>query len=183
MGSEEQPLNHFMPGKDLLDICGQAMQFGYVFPVFVTKQVWGECITWTPKIGKHSEVTAEKRIYELLQSCYSGMGKALASNPDRVFYEFKHWFWPRMRPKAKKQCKMEFGARLLLYPETEEPWLLIFDPARDGEEVLDRGESTENREIVGDTGAMGVGDSPDLDDGNSKSSGNKNNKPYLRSVT
>jgi hypothetical protein len=108
--------------------------------------VWSRSITWT----KGKKTNPDKRIFELLDSAWKGMGKALAEEPERVAYPFKHWFWERDRPKAKKQAKAKFAARLLLDPDTEEPWILIFDPQRDNEGVLRHGEPEEHRNT--DTG-------------------------------
>lgn len=163
MESSEQEHSHYWPGADCIPITPQATRFGYVFPVYVTKSVWSDVITWTPQKGK--ETSAEKRIYDLLDSCWKGMGKALTSEPDRVMYTFKHWFWDRARPAAKKPAKMKFGARLLLDPETEEPWLLIFNPADDDKEVLKRGEPEENRTDESGDADPGVEPKPPVDTG------------------
>lgn len=138
MDDSEQAHSHYWPGEGTIPITPQATRFGYVFPVYVTNTVWGEAITWVPR--KKVETNADKRIYDLLDSCYKGMGKALATEPDRVYYNFKHWFWHREKPRATKPIKANYGARLLLDPETDEPWLLIFDPERDDERVLKKGE-------------------------------------------
>ena len=93
------------------------------------------------------------------------MGKALSSEPERVMYEFKHWYWRRERPKATKQARTTFASRLLLDPETEEPWMLIFLPTVDGAEVLDYGEPEADRTNEGDTTELGRADGTTLDQG------------------
>lgn len=138
MESSEQGHSHYWPGEGLIPITPQAARYGYVFPVYVTDTVWKDSITWTPR--SKVDTNADKRIYDLLASCYEGMGKALATEPDRVYYKFKHWFWPRLNKRATKPVKAVFGARLLLDPETEEPWLLIFNPDHDDGSVLKKGE-------------------------------------------
>lgn len=162
MESTEQEHHHYWPGKGCIPVTPQASRYGYVFPVHVTHSVWSNCITWSPQKGKE-EQNADRRIYDLLDSCYRGMGKALAADDDMVYFQFKHWFWDRLKPKAKKQTKAKYGARLLLDPETEEPWLLIFDPVSDGKEVLKHGEPREHREDVPDPGEVRLGDGPGVD--------------------
>ena len=91
------------------------------------------------------------------------MGKALATAPDRVMYSFKHWYWDRHRPASTKPIQGKFGARLLLNPETEEPWLLIFHPTDDDKEVLNRGEHDENRKHEADSGSEQHADGSEVD--------------------
>lgn len=170
MEDQEQIYSHYWPGEGCIPITPQAVRYGYVFPVYVTQAVWAPCITWT-YTTKRKEVNADLRIYALLESCYNGMGKALATEPDRVMYPFKHYFWERDRPKAKKMTKRRLGARLLLDPETEEPWLLIFDPEEDGEEVLKRGDTEENRGDVEPPGIVEPIDYTALDQGGSDNAG------------
>lgn len=160
MEDQEQVHSHYWPGKDCIPITPQAVRFGYVFPVYVTRTVWHSCITWTQ--GRNQ--TADGRIYALLESAWHGMGKALTSEPDRVWYQFKHWFWNHKKPKAKKQAKLKLGARLLLDPETEEPWMLIFHPG-DNDGVLTYGEPEENREDDRVPGEEGQADGPEMDPG------------------
>ena len=166
MESVEQEHHHYWPGDGTIPITPQAVRFGYVFPVYVTNSCWAECITWTPRKGV--DTSAEKRIYDLLDSCYKGMGKRLASEPDSVAYTFKHWFWDRLRPKAKKPTKAKYGARLLLDPETEEPWLLIFCPDRDGKEVLKYGEPETDRGNETPASELGLGDDASVADANAE---------------
>jgi hypothetical protein len=83
------------------------------------------------------------------------MGKALSSEPERIMYTFKHWFWDRNKPKATKQERASFAARLLLDPETEEPWLLIFNPNVDGKEVLKHGQHYEHSQNENEAGGTG----------------------------
>lgn len=158
MADTEYVHHHYWPGEGCISLTPQASRYGYVFPVYATKTVWGECITWTPN-KKRKGVSAETRIYDLLHACYVGMGKALSEVDDRVYYTFLHWFWERLRPQAKKKAKAKYGARLLLDPETDEPWLLIFDPANDGQEVLEYGELKENRTA---DAALDEQDGPDV---------------------
>lgn len=164
MESSEQEHSHYWPGEGTIPITPQAVRFGYVFPVYVTKSVWRDVITWTPQKGK--ETSAEKRIYDLLDSCWKGMGKALTTEPDRVMYTFKHWFWDRKRPASKKPVKLKLAARLLLDPETEEPWLLIFNPDTDDKEVLKHGEHEENRTDEANPVESGETDGAGVDPGN-----------------
>ena len=154
--------NHYRPGEGCIPLTPQATRFGYAFPVHVTRSVWAESISWVKQKGK--ETSAEKRIYDLLDSCYKGMGKALSTQIDMVQYEFKHWFWDRLRPKATKPIKAVYGARLLLDPETEEPWLLIFDPVRDDKRVLDHGEHDENTVLDSKTSELRVENNSTMDD-------------------
>lgn len=161
MANSEPFHNHYWPGENLVPITPQAQRFGYVFPVYVTRSVWSLSISW--KQGKSTN--PDKRITELLDSSWKGMGKALSSEPDRVMFPFKHWYWDRDRPKAKKQRKTEFAARLFLYPDTEEPWMLIFLPTVDGAEVLDYGEPGADREDEGETRELGRADGTTLDQG------------------
>jgi hypothetical protein len=135
MENTEQVHSSYRPGKECIPITPQARQFGYVFPVYVTQCVWADAITWAYQKGR--ETNTDARIFDLLRSAYDGMGKNMATEPDRIMYTFKHWCWDRLRPKAKKQTKRKYGARLFLDPETKEPWLLIFDPQRNGNEVLE----------------------------------------------
>lgn len=154
MENNQQIHHHYWPGEDLIPVTPQANQFGYVFPVYVTQTVWSLSIAW--KQGKSTN--ADKRIFELLDSCWKGMGKALSSEPERIMYPFKHWYWQREKPKATKMTKVEFAARLLLDPETEEPWMLIFHPTVDGKEVLRHGEHNENGEDEATAGEAGSAD-------------------------
>ena len=164
MEDQEQEHHHYWPGEGCIPITPQASRYGYVFPVHVTRSVWSNAITWTPQ--RNRKDTAESRIYDLCHACYEGMGKALAAEPDRVYFEFKHWFWDRLKPKAKKKVKAKYGARLLLDPETEEPWLLIFDPSADGKEVLKHGEPETDRGTDEHSEGMGLGDGAPVDQSN-----------------
>ena len=145
MADSQQYHSHYWPGEGCIPITPQARQLGWTYDVYVTHSVWGRCITWT----KGKNTNPDRRIFQLLESCWDGMGKALSSEPERVMYQFKHWYWRRNRPKAKKKVKGQFAARLLLHPQTEEPWILIFDPLRDNEGVLEHGEPEEHREHEG----------------------------------
>ena len=148
MGSEEPTHSHYWPGDGCIPITPQARRLGWTYPVYVTQSVWTYRVSW--KQGK--DTSTDKRIFDLLDSCWKGMGKALATEPERLSYSFKHWYWPKDRPKAKKQAKAQLAARLLLDPETEEPWILIFDPITDHDGVLKHGEPTEHREDDGSAG-------------------------------
>lgn len=163
MESSEFVHNHYWPGKDLVPISPQASRFGYAFPVYVTRTVWNLSIAW--KQGK--DTNPDKRIFELLDSCWKGMGKALSSEPDRIMYPFKHWYWERNRPKASKMARSTLAARLFLDPETEEPWMLVFHPQADGLEVVVYGEPKENTQndgVPADPRVSGVsGDGPEVD--------------------
>jgi hypothetical protein len=120
---------------------------------------------------KHREVSTDTRIMDLLHAAYVGMGKALTAEPDRVFYQFHHWFWNPRRPTAKKKAHAKYGARLLLDPETEEPWLLLFDPDNDGKEVLEHGEPEENRRNAGGAEPVQHTDGAAVDQGGSSIEG------------
>jgi hypothetical protein len=90
----------------------------------------------------------DKRVYELLESCFHGLSKAIVAQNDMVAFTFPHWYVQRDKPKAKKRRKVKLGARLLLHPETEEPWLLLFDPEFDFKDQLKEGKPDGNREIA-----------------------------------
>ena len=144
MENTEREHHHYWP-DGLTPVTPQARRFGYEMPVYVTPTVWREAILW--KGPSKFQTNPDKRIFELLESCFVGMGKALASADDRVSFTFKHWFWPAdVKPGRKKQTKGKFGARLLLHPETEEPWLLIFNITQDGISDLKRGEAPDGRD-------------------------------------
>lgn len=141
MDDQESLHSHYHPGERCIPITPQAVRRGWVFPVYVTDTVWGTCISW--RADKHS--SADKRIYELIDAVGEGMGKALSASPDAVSFKFKHWHLKKDRPKAKKKAKSKFAARLLLDPETNDPWVIIFDPTLDHEGVLTYGEYEEHR--------------------------------------
>lgn len=159
MGSEEPVHSHYWPGDGCIPISPQARRVGWTYEVYVTRSVWSGCISWTP----NKKSNPDKRIFELLESTWQGMGKALSEEGDRLMYRFKHWYWERGRPKARKQRMAKLGARLLLDPETEEPWILIFDPQRDGNEVLKHGEPTKDREDGSASGETEPADDTRLD--------------------
>lgn len=166
MEDQELVHSHYWPGEGCIPVTPQARRLGWAFPVYVTDVVWGECITWSQKDNTRKRSSnPDKRIFDILESAWQGMGKALTKEPDRVMYPFKHWYWQRGRPKATKQRKLRLGARLLLDPETEEPWVLIFDPQEDGMEVLKHGEPRTDRGNEADTGAPGASDGADMDIG------------------
>lgn len=137
--SETSEHHHYWP-DGLVPITPQARQYGFVMDVYVTPHLWRTTCTWTEGHGKNTDY----RLLELIQSCYGGMAKALSTCDDMVSYTFKHWYSRRDRPKAKKKIRMKVGARLLLHPETEEPWLLLFDPDYDFKDQLKKGEAPDD---------------------------------------
>ena len=158
MDSEESLHSHYWPGDGCIPITPQARRLGWAYDVYVTRDVWAHAITWTSKDnGKKNKSNADQRIFELLEGCWKGMGAALAVAPDMVSFKFKFWYWQRHRPNAKKPIRGNFAARLLLDPETEEPWVLIFNPATDHEGVLKYGEHEEDRTNEGDAGVESSG--------------------------
>lgn len=178
MESTEQVHSHYWPGEGCIPISPQARRLGWEFEVYVTRSVWSRCITWTPD----KKSNPDKRIFELLEAAWQGMGKALAAEPDCVFFKFKHWFWQHGRPKATKQVGFQFGTRLLLDPETEEPWILIFDPEYDNEEVLKRGEHAEDRGAETPAGELGLADDAEVDDGSPTAVRPPDDDPHIGAV-
>lgn len=150
MESGEQH-HHYWPGEGVITLTPQALRYGFAFEVHCTHSVWSDVVTWTAH-KKHKGVSSETRMYDLLHACYSGLQRKLAVEEDFVYFEFPHWFVNRFRPEARKKSKITLGARLLLNPETDEPWLLIFEPGIDGEEVLKRGEPKQNTRVDGTPG-------------------------------
>ena len=132
--SEEDHL--YCPGG--IPITPQARRFGYEFPVYVSKTVWaGQCLyVGTP--NKHGTST-ERRIIELLQYCYDGMIKKLAVQDDFVFYQFKVWYWCSVNRTKKKKRRAMLAARLFQDPDTQGPWLYIFNPKEDSIDELTKG--------------------------------------------
>ena len=141
MGSEGSTHHYYQPGEGTVPVTSQAKRMGYPFPVYVTRNVWRECISWQG--GRNT--SSDKRVFELIESCYAGMMKKLAQSDEMVQYEFKHWYWLRSRPKATKQNKIRLGARLLIDFDTEKPWMLVFDPEYDDDRVLIKGEPKDGK--------------------------------------
>ena len=77
----------------------------------------------------------------------TGIDKALAGADNEeegfVFFKFKHWFWERAKPKAKKETSMKIGCRMMIHPETMFPWILLFDTVEDANLELKKGEYSE----------------------------------------
>lgn len=142
MENQEPIHSHYWPGGECIPITPQARRLGWEYDVYVTSQIWSRCITWTPD----KKTNPDKRIFQILDSAWIGMGKALTTDPDRVMYTFKHWYWPLGRPKARKKVQITVGARLLLDPDTDKPWILLFHPLYDTPEVIRRGEPNKHRE-------------------------------------
>jgi len=139
MADPEQQDSYYHPGG--VPITPQAVRFGYEFPVYVSKHVWGTACVAEGIPSKHS-TNLDKRIWHLLQYCYEGMAKKLATEEDFLWYGFKVRYWDRNRPKAKKQVKDRYAARLFLDPSTDGPWLYIFDPSVDHIDTLEKGSMT-----------------------------------------
>lgn len=125
----------------------QARRMGYEFPVHVSKTVWKNQCMW--RGASRLQTTADKRIFELLQSCYDGMLKRLTQEDDFVFYYFKTRYWPADAGSGiRKKKRARLGARLFLDPSTEGPWLYIFDPEADTADQLEQGDPPDEAEIA-----------------------------------
>lgn len=158
--------SHYWP-DDLIPVTPQARRYGYVFDVYVTKRVWKDMCVWS----EGQNLSTDKRLWQLLDSCYRGLGAALSVHDDFVSFTFRHWYKKKRKPKAKKMAKIKLGARLLLHPETEEPWLLLFDPEYDFTDQLKKGdapdgEHEEDRTDEAGPGTVELPDSPRLDQSN-----------------
>ena len=140
MANTEREDSYYHP--DGIPITPQARRFGYDFPVYVSKGVWAAFCIASDIPSKH-DTDLEKRIWHLLQYCYDGMTKKLATSDDFVSYQFKIWYWSRKKPNAKKMSRARLGARLMLDPSTDTPWLYIFDPLVDYIDLLEKGEAPE----------------------------------------
>jgi len=142
--------SYFYPGG--VPITPQARRFGYEFPMYVSKNVWNAQCIYVGNTNKYRTNT-ERRIVELLQYCYDGMAKKLAVQDDFVYYTFKIWYWcPVNRNKTKKR-RARLAARLFLDPDTNKPWLYIFNPTEDKINELTEGkEPTTDQLAIGDTG-------------------------------
>ena len=120
-----------------IPVTPQAHQFGYEFPVYVSKCVWSAQCLWV--IGpKGKGTTPDRRIVELLGYCYGGMIKKLSVQDDFTSYSFKVWYWCPVNRDKKKQRRVRLGARLFLVPEKDTPWLYIFNPDEDTFDDLDK---------------------------------------------
>jgi len=138
MADSERENSYYHPGG--VPITPQARKFGYEFPVWVSENAWNTCCISIGVKSAHNQ-TLDGRILRLLMSCYEGMAKKLASDDGFLWYDFKHWFWSRNRPEAKKMIKMKLAARLFLDPLTDGPWLYIFAPNVDSIDDLEQGEA------------------------------------------
>lgn len=128
-----------------IPVTPQARKLGYEFPVYVSDVVWRQACVFAG--SSRLETTLDRRIYELISSCYDGMIKRLTQDDEFVYYKFKHWFWPPLaNANTKKKRKRTFGARLFLN-ENGEPWLYIFDIERDSIEALEKGELNEEEAL------------------------------------
>lgn len=134
--------SHYWP-DGLVPATPQARRLGFVMDVYVTPRIWKDVVVWTEGRGVHTDL----RLYELLKSCFEGLGKALAADDSRLSFKFNHWYLRKNKPNAKKRAKIKIGGRLLLHPETEEPWLLLFDPAFDHASQLKEGEIPNDEEL------------------------------------
>jgi hypothetical protein len=130
----------YQPGG--VPISPQAKRFGYEFPVYVSQTVWDDqCIGHFPhRFNTHTE----KRIVELLQYCYDGMLKKLSVEDDFILYYFKVWYFDRDLPKKvgrklPKKKRARLAARLFRDPDTQGPWLYIFNPKEDSIDELTKG--------------------------------------------
>lgn len=118
----------------------QARRLGYEFSVYVSNLVWAKCCIYSG--ASKFETTLDKRIFELIASCYQGMIKRLSVDDTFVFYKFKHFYWDRYASAfTKKKHKVKLGARLFL-DSSGVPWLYIFDLERDKIESLKKGTLT-----------------------------------------
>lgn len=154
--------NHYWPDGQI-PITPQARNYGFPMEAYVTPFVWNRYCSWTEARGTHTD----KRLYELLESVWLGMDKALARNNDCVGFSFKHFYWRRNKPRSKKKGRGKLGVRLFLHPETEEPWLLIFNPVHDMANHLKKGEPDdtikEHRENENPDGTPGPRSGTSLD--------------------
>ena len=148
MADSERENSYYHPGG--VPITPQARRFGYEFPVYVSENVWGKaCLS--SGIRQMHNTTLDRRIIELLQHCYDGMAKKLATDDGFLFYYFKIWYWDRSRRDAKKKSRARLGARLFLDPSTDGPWLYIFEPNVDSIDALEQGEAPDEQAATVDT--------------------------------
>ena len=135
MADSEREDSYYIPAG--VPITPQARRFGYEFPVYVSHLVWGK-VCLSGDIPQKHGASLEQRIWRLLQYCYDGMSKKLATSDDFLSYEFKVHYWSRERVNAKKMVKWKLGARLMLDPSTDTPWLYISAPNVDSIDVLEK---------------------------------------------
>lgn len=137
MADKEQEHSYYHPGG--VPVTPQARRFGFEFPVYVSKEVFrGTCVA--AGIPSSKDTHLEKRIWALLENCYKGLGKKLATEEDFLWYEFEHWYWLRQLARAKKMRRVKLAARLFLDPSTNGPWLYIFDKSNDTIDALEKGQ-------------------------------------------
>lgn len=136
---DDKVLEDYYWPDGLVPVTPQARRFGFTMDVYVTKRVWGDVCVWTAGRGTHTDA----RLFELLTACFNGLGKALAKTDDMLYFQFKHWYKERARPRAKKRTRVKLGARLLLNPSSGEPWLLLFHPEYDFANQLKKGEPSD----------------------------------------
>ena len=137
MADAEREDSYYHPAG--VPISPQARRFGYEFPVYVSDVVWKKVCVAHGIPSKH-DTNLEKRIWHLLQYCYDGMSKKLATEDDFLWYEFKVFYWDRDRPNAKKMQRWKLAARLFLDPSTGGPWMYIFAPNVDSVDTLKAGD-------------------------------------------
>ncbi len=146
MTEPEKEEHSYYPHEKLIPITPQARRAGFICPAYVTPTIWKRACSWSGGQSRR-QTNPDKRIFELLRSASDGLNKRLAGDPDDeegfLYYRFKHFFWDRGRPTAKKMSSMKIGCRLFLNPETGKPWALLFDPDYDYENVLKKGESND----------------------------------------
>jgi len=162
--TESTEHNHYYPAG--IPVTPQARRFGYPMDVYVTKGVWKNNCVWP---GYSAATSTDRRLHDLLSSCFEGIGKGLATSPDMVSFTFKHWSLRKDKPKSKAK-KTKLGGRLLLHPDTGNPWLLIFNPEFDDKSELEKGDAPDgepetDREDDQDPGTKGDGDNSGLGQG------------------
>lgn len=116
----------------LTPITPQARRRGVAYPTYITDALWKRAVSWTGP--SRFKTNVDKRIFELIDSMIKGMDKRMAGSDDEdgfLFFKFKHWFYERGKPNAKKKASMKCGCRLFINPDTNEPWILVFDPEYD----------------------------------------------------
>ncbi len=149
--------SYYFPSKELIPITPQARRSGFEYEMYVTPALWSKVLGWANQSSKR-KTNADKRIYQLLESCSDGLQKKLSSDPDDaegfVYFRFKHFYWEKGRDDAKKKAKMKVGCRLFLHPVTQQPWMLCFDPDYDYALELEKGPAP-------DAANDNEGDSPD----------------------
>jgi hypothetical protein len=77
----------------------------------------------------------------MCQAFLGKLDKKIAAEKDfgDLSFKFKHFYWERYRPKAKKKARIIIGARLLLNPDDNLPWMLLYDPDYDYINILTAG--------------------------------------------